>query len=186
MMLSDMVSQDYGKYVLIKTLCLPPLPVLRRQLETPPTPHPGRHSQSLPPPCPPNGHDPKQHGDTEEKHLALQPPPAGKGKDKEKPHAPKGEEKADQGPEAPTGEGGTPGDPPPEDPQSPPSGEGEGEEGTAEGGGRSPARDQDPSREPLLQGVAYRLTKWERQFDQLVDQVVEDLRGYWQTLQTPQ
>lgn len=179
-MLNDMVQQDIGRCMLIKILCLPLLPVLRRQLESPPrTPHPNRH----PPPTPQNGHH-KSPTDTAEKHLVLQSPPGGKKGEKDKDKKPQqGEEKTDQGPEAPSsGEGGPPDDPSPEDPQNPPGGEGEVE------GGPSPGPDQgrDPLHESLLTGVASRLTKWEQQYNQLVDSIVGDLRNYWMQLKTPQ
>ncbi|ATQ38137.1 E4 [Betapapillomavirus 2] len=173
-----MVLQDHGKCMLIKILSLLLSLVLRRQLETPPTtPHPGR----FPPPCPTNGHH--LPGDTAEKRLALQPPPGGKRNDKEKEKKPLGDEKADQGPEAPSsGEGGEPTDPPPEEPPNPPSGEGEVEGGPLPG----PDQGRGPEQEALLQGVASRLTKWEQQFDRLVDSIVGDLRNYWMQLKTPQ
>lgn len=174
-MQNALVLQAHGKYMLIKILSLPLLLVLRRQLETPPTPFPHQ-----PPPCPPpNGHHPPT-ADTAEKHLALQPPPGGK-RDKDK--KPPGEEKPDQGPGAESnGEGGKPKDPPPEDPQNPPSGEGEVEGGPSPGQGHDP----DPEQENLLQGVALRLVTWERQFDHLVETIVDDLRNYWTKLKTPQ
>ena len=178
-MLKGMVLQEPGKCMLIKILSLLLLLVLRRQLETPPTtPHPGR----FPPPCPTNGHH--LPGDTAEKRLALQPPPpGGKRNDKEKEKKPLGDEKADQGPEAPSsGEGGEPTDPPPEEPPNPPSGEGEVEGGPLPG----PDQGRGPEQEALLQGVASRLTKWEQQFDRLVDSIVGDLRNYWMQLKTPQ
>ena len=181
-MLNDMVQQDIGRCMLIKILCLLLLPVQRRQLESPPrTPHPNR----FPPPTPQNGHHKPPISDTEEKRLALQLPPSGRKKeDKDKDKKPlQGKEQTDQGPEAPSvGEGGPPDDPSPEDPQNPPGGEGEAEGGPSPG----PAPDRDPLHESLLTGVASRLTKWEQQFDRLVDSIVGDLRSYWMQLKTPQ
>ncbi|ATQ38116.1 E4 [Betapapillomavirus 2] len=183
-MLRGLVLQTSGKCMLIKMLCLPLLLVLRRQLETrspPTTPFPGRRFGL--PPHQPNGHH--GTGDTEGNHLALQPPPTGgkkseKNKDKKQQQ---GGEKADQGPEAPgVGEGRGPEDPPPEDPPVHPTGEGEVE------GGPSPGRDpgRAPEQEGILPGVALLLTKWEQQFDLLVNNIMEELRNYWQMLKTPQ
>nr|AZG02845.1 E4 protein [Human papillomavirus] len=198
-MLPGLAKLDTGKYMLTRTLSLLLLLALRRQLETgqtgqpPSTPHPGRRQfgVSLPPPCPAeNGH---HHGDTEEKHLALQPPPPGK-KDKEKKP-----QQDDQGPpqggnKQPPGEGtdadGDENAPTPETPPVPPTGEGEGE---VEGGPK-PDPNQGPSHDPgrgrdpegLLPGVALRLTKWENQFEQLVEIIVDDLKDYWMKLGIPQ
>ncbi|CAW42241.1 E4 protein [Human papillomavirus 100] len=184
-MLKGLVLQTSGKCMLIKMLCLPLLLVLRRQLETrspPTTPYPGRRF-GLPPPCPTNGH---QTDDSDEKHLALQPPPGGKNTEKHKDKKQQqGGEKADQGPEAPgVGEGREPEDPPPEDPPVPPTGTGE---GAVEGGpSPGPGHGQGPEQEGILPGAALLLTKWEQQFDLLVDNIVGELRDYWQKLRTPQ
>ena len=193
-----------GKYMLTRMLCLPLLLVLRHLLETgpverpPATPHPGRNHlrSSQPPPCPPsNGHSPQHPDDTEEKPLA--PPPRGK-KDKDKKPL-----QGDQGPDPgveqkPQGEGEVEGHPPQTPTAPPPGGEGEVEGGPQQGPnpGPSPAPapapapapdpDHNLDQEGLLPAVAFRLLRWEREFDQLVKDITEDLHDYWTRLRTPQ
>lgn len=202
-MLPDMAKLDNGKCMLTRTLSLLLSLALRRELEEgtptkpPSTPYPGRHQPSrdgLPPPCPPepphnghgHGHEPKADG-TNEKNLALQPPPPGNKKDSEK-KKPTGDQGPAPGGKKQTGEGtdaeGGEETPPPG--ATPPTGQGEGE---VEGGpeqGPNLAPSQGRDLEGLLPGVASRLLRWEHQFDQLVDDIMTDLKGYWMRLKTPQ
>ena len=159
-------------------------------MERPPaTPHPGRnHQRGLPPPCPPNGHSPQHPDDTEEKPLA--PPPRGK-KDKEKDKKPlQGNQGPDQGVEQkPTGEGEVEGHPQ-QTPTAPPTGSGEGEEERGPSQDPNPVPDPDPGRGPtpegLLPALASRLLMWDQEFDRLVQNITDDLHGYWQRLKTLQ
>ena len=198
-MLPDMAKLDNGKCMLTRTLSLLLSLALRRELEEetptkpPSTPYPGRHQPSrdgLPPPCPPepphNGHEPKADG-TNEKNLALHPPPPGNKKDSEK-KKPTGDQGPAPGGKKQTGEGtdaeGGEETPPPG--ATPPTGQGEGEVegGPEQGPNLAPNQGRDP--EALLPGVASRLLRWESHFDQLVDDIMTDLKGYWTRLKTPQ
>ena len=196
-MLPGLAKLDVGKCMLMRTLSLLLLLALRRQLEKgptrpPSTPHPGRHQQgdSLPPPCPPEPHNGHHHGDTGGKRLALQPPPPGtKDKTPDDQGPPHGGDK--QFPGEGSDASGDENAPTPETPQDPPTGEGEGAVGGPQHGpsrGPSPDPDRGHDRDPegLLPGVALRLSKWETQFDQLVETLVGDLQDYWKKLGIPQ
>ena len=185
LMQGGLATVDSGKCMLTKTLSLLLLPALRHQLETgpyhpPSTPFPGRgqHRQ--------NGfHHGLTPDGTDGQRPVLQTPQGGK-KDKKNPPGDQGPDQGgDRKRQGEGSDGGEP-DPPQETPQSPPTPGGEGEVE-----GHPP---QDPNRGPvlapghegILQGTALRLQMWEHRFDQLVESILKDLKGYWQTLKTPQ
>ncbi|CAA75455.1 E4 protein, partial [human papillomavirus 75] len=171
----------------------PPAPQEPPPPTAPPPLAPRDHQNSHPKPTP------GKEG-TEEKTLALQPPPGKRSRgDGLGPEPGPGDGTRAQGPSEsdPKNPADPDRDPDPENPEDPedpaapedpPAGASGGGEGEAEGhppptnGHKGEVGPEDEDQEPFLTGLASRLTKWDQQYKQLVENILDDLEGYWQKL----
>lgn len=215
-MLADLELVENGKCVLTGKLSLLLSPAPRRPPSkrsenglSPPT-----SPRSAPPltPAPYRLGDlseqkpPKGEG-TGEKNLVLQLPPSGSGKKyhdllhgKPKNDVPGVHRQGQSKPVHGDGDNGEPGpDPEPEAGASAGAGAGAAAEpgtggqgntqnhGEGEVEGRTPQDPEVDLQNPdLLTTLAFQLHKWEGQFNQLVEKILQDLRDYWLKLSTPQ
>ncbi|CAA75462.1 E4 protein, partial [human papillomavirus 76] len=180
----------------------PPAPQEPPQPTAPPALAPREHQNSHPKPTP------GKEG-TEEKTLALQPPPGKRSRGDAPGPAPGPGQPPEQGPSEsdPKDPADPDRDPDPENPEDPEDPEGPaapedppvagasgGGEGEVEGhphthpppvptnGHNGEVGPENGEPEPFLTGLASRLTRWDLQYKQLVDDILEDLEGYWQKL----
>ncbi|ATQ38158.1 E4 [Betapapillomavirus 5] len=204
-----------GKFVLTGKLCLLLSPAPRRphskksengpspptSPKQPPTPAPFNGKPDIP-----NGlNQPYQKGEgTNERSLALLPPPSGGGKKyqdilhgKKKVDGPEVPPRGDWAPTKPLQGDGDNDRPGPE--QEAGAGAGAGAEareggepqpnlgeGDVEGGATSHDPEVDLQNPDLLTNVAFYLHKWEQEYNLLVESILQGLRDYWQRLSTPQ
>ncbi|CBK38950.1 putative E4 product [human papillomavirus 150] len=214
-MLAGLVQVVSGKFVLTGKLCLLLSPAPRRppsrKAENGPSPSPPTSPKQPPTPAPfcngkpdlPNGLSHEKGEGTSEKNLALLPPPSGAGKGyQELLHGKKtsdGQEAGPRGDSKPTkplhgdGDNDRPG-------SEPEAGAGAGAVAGAEAGGGTENNPREGGVEggtsldlevdllnpDLLTNLAYYRHKWEQEYNLLVENILQELRGYWQKLSTPQ